>query len=106
YALRNMLIDDTGPGADRVGGVLLGRIAFTDGCGDAALRPRARGLFSERRRRHERNRGWRELESGEQPSEPRADDDDVTARRFPARSIAVGHGHARGTLPKPVCSGS
>ncbi len=37
----DLLIDDAGAGRDRVGGVLLGAVAFGERRGDAGLRPEA-----------------------------------------------------------------
>ena len=46
---RNFLIDDSGPGDDRVGRMVFGAVALGKRGGDAALRPQARRAFAEMR---------------------------------------------------------
>src|SRR5262245_13314621 len=61
----DLLIDDAGAGADRVGGVLLGAIALGKRRGNSGLRPEARCAFAEACRRDDRYRERRELEPSE-----------------------------------------
>src|SRR5690606_15004264 len=90
----HVLIDDAGAGADGVGSVCLRRIAFTNGCRDATLRPGARRALAEGGRGDERDWSRRELEGGEQAGEARADDDDIATSCWLICSSALDHGDA------------
>ncbi len=68
-------IDDAGAGADGVGRVRLGAVAFGDRGGDARLRPQARGAFAEARGRDHGDGKGRKLERGEQAGQAGADHD-------------------------------
>ena len=46
--MRHGFIDDPAPDGDGVAGVRFRRVAFANGCCDAALGPYARGAFAER----------------------------------------------------------
>jgi hypothetical protein len=68
---RDLLVDRSGPGDERVGEVLLDRIARRHGGGDAALRPGRGGalLLDRRRRRTVTGRGARRS-AREEPASP------------------------------------
>ena len=74
---RDRLVDEPGADRDRIGGVRFGAVAFGDGGGDAALRPRRRGALAERRGRNHGDRPRRQLQRAEQAGKATADDDDV-----------------------------
>ncbi len=70
-------IHQTGARDDGVARMRFRCIAFGDRRRDAALRPRARRAFAERRGGDDGDRAGRELQRAEQAREPAADDDDV-----------------------------
>ena len=73
--VRDLVVDDAGAGADGVGRVRLGRIAFGHRRGDAGLRPQAGRSFAEMRARHHGDGQRRKLERGEQAGQAGADHD-------------------------------
>ena len=78
----DLLVDGAGAGGDRVGDVLLGRVARGHGGGDPALRPRRRGPLADRRGGEHGHRPRREAQGAEQAGEPAAEDDEVVAGRL------------------------
>jgi len=76
--VRDFLIDDAGTRTDRVGGMLLGAVAFGDRSGNPALRPQAGRSFAKPRRRNHGNWKGSELERGKQSRKSGTDNDDAT----------------------------
>jgi len=76
----DLLIDDTGAGADGVGGMRVRIVAVGDCCGNARLGPEARCAFAEPRRGDHGHRERRKLQRGKQAGKARADNDDAAAR--------------------------
>ncbi len=89
---RDLIIDDAGARCDRVGGVLLSAIAFTDGCRNAALCPHARCAFAQRCCCDNGDGQWRKFQSCVEPSESRANDGDVARCRHRLSGLEDGFG--------------
>ena len=73
----NVVVNNASADGDGVRSVSFGRIAFSDGCCDPALRPCTRCAFAERGSRNHRDGPRCEFQRTEQAREPAADDDDV-----------------------------
>ena len=77
HQARDLLGDDAVAGRDGVGKVLLDRVAFCHGGGNATLRPGGGCPLADRRGRDNRHRPRRQAECREETAEAAADDDDI-----------------------------
>ncbi len=87
---RHVRVDDAGAHRDGVGGVLARAVAGTDGRGNAALRPSARGAVAGAAAvlGEQGDLARSKLEGGEEACEPRADDENVAG----IDHVVSGHG--------------
>ncbi len=103
--LGDLLVDDTGAGADRILGMMLGAVALGERRGDAGLGPQARGAFAEPRARNNGDGQRRKLERGEQTGKARPHHDHAARSALHSRWKLAVRCHRLRPLPLACFSG-